>query len=91
MSHLDIENLILPTNSCPIQLDSKSRAGIRVRVQEQNIVVDVKHAGDASYKKCNTQQLIEASYKPFFGLVASNKNGGVNDIDINAIFVKNMD
>lgn len=93
MLHFDnFERLILPTNSCPIDVDSKSRGGIRIRMEEQSFDIEIKHAnGDVTYKSCNRQHLLEPNYKPYFGIVASNLNLNKNDIDINAVFVTNMD
>lgn len=57
----------------------------------QNIEVSVREAnGDPEYKFCNRQHLIDGTYKPNFGIVASNYKAK-NDIDINAIYMKNMD
>lgn len=82
----------MPINSCQIDLNEGVRAGIRIRMDQQNIDVDIREGnGDVSYKYCNRQPLVNGAFKPFFGLLASNKVGNINDIDINAIYIKNMD
>ena len=91
MTHFeDLDKLILPSNSCPIDLTEKSRGGIRIRMDQQSFDIEVRHANDdVTYRPCNKQHLIE-SFRPYFGLVASNKQA-YNEIDINAIYVKNRD
>lgn len=60
-------------------------------MDEQSLDVEIRHAnGDTNYKSCNRQHLVEPPFAPFLTIVASNKKN-LNDIDIDAIFVKNMD
>ena len=55
MTHFDnFEKIILPSNSCPIEIDRDSRGGIRAKVEDQNVDIDVRHAnGDVTYRACN--------------------------------------
>lgn len=50
----DLENLILPSNSCPIEVNKGSRGGIRIRLDNYGFDVEVRHANDdVTYRACN--------------------------------------
>ena len=92
MNHFgDVENLILPSNSCPIEINKGVRGGIRIRLDQYGFDIEVRHANsDVNYRSCNKQHLIE-HFKPHIGVVAANKDSVINEIDLDAIYVKNMD
>jgi hypothetical protein len=69
------------------------RAGIRLKSDYKgDIEIYVKDSDDAEYRFCTSQHLIEGSFKPYLALAADNKKEGRrNEIDIDAIYVKNQD
>ena len=73
-----LEELILPAISCPIDIERGTRGGIRLRLVKDLLEVEVKHAnGDASYASdgnvCSREHVfVNQAYFPFFGVVASN-------------------
>lgn len=92
----NLEDLILPAISCPIEIEKGKRGGIRLRLMRDLLEVEVRHAnGDATYnteKLCSREQVfINDPFFPYFGIVAANAGPIVNDIDISAIYVKNLD
>lgn len=93
----DLEELLLPAISCPIEIVQNTRGGIRLRLLRDLIEVEVRNAnGDTSYnadKICAREQVFTKNpFHPFFGVIAGNNNRGItNDIDIEAIYVKNLD
>lgn len=91
-----LEELILPAISCPIDVEKGIRGGIRLRLMKDLLEVEIRHAnGDASYNSeqiCSREHVfVNQAYFPFFGIVASNTDTRINDIDISAVYVKNMD
>ena len=91
-----LEDLILPAISCPIDIEKGTRGGIRLRMLKDLLEVEVRHAnGDTSYGTdpvCSREHVfVNEPYYPYFGLVAANTDKIVNDIDISAIYVKNLD
>lgn len=90
----DLEELILPAISCPFDIEKGTRGGIRVRLLKDLVEVEVRHAnGEAAYGDiCSREQaFVNTQFQPFFALVAQNTEHRVNDIDILAIYVKNLD
>ncbi len=69
------------------------RAGIRLKADYKgDIEVYVKDSDDAEYRFCTTQHLIEGGFKPYLALAADNRKEGIkNEIDIDAIYIKNQD
>ena len=53
--------------------------------------IDIRHAnGDIEYMYCNKQVAFE-QFRPYLALAAYNSQELINDVDINAIYVKNRD
>ncbi len=92
-----LEDLILPAISCRIDVESGMRGGIRLRMINDLLEVEVRHAnGDTSYNSggqiCARERVfVNEPYFPNFGVVAANTDTILNDVDIAAIYVKNMD
>jgi|LauGreDrversion4_2_1035121.scaffolds.fasta_scaffold363628_2 hypothetical protein len=60
------------------------------------VEVEVRHAnGDTSYNSdticARDHVFVNEPYLPYFGMVAANTKEIVNDIDIVAVYVKNLD
>jgi hypothetical protein len=92
----DLEELILPAISCAVDVERGARGGIRLRMMKDLLEVEVRHAnGDASYnveQVCSREHVfVNQGYAPYFGVVAGNTDKIVNDIDLLAIYVKNLD
>lgn len=85
----NLEDYLLPANSCEFDFNQGERGGIRIRGDSSIFEVEIKNAnGDTSYNFCTRT----ANTEPFtfhLGMVASNEKA-VNDIDLMAVFVKNM-
>ena len=67
-----------------------------MRVLRDLLEVEIRNAnGDASYNQdqicLRDHVFVNQAYFPYFGLMARNTNETVNDIDISAIYVKNLD
>jgi hypothetical protein len=61
-----------------------------LRIDENSFDIEVKYANDdTQYRPCNKQHNLD-TFKPYIGLVATNKEN-LNEIDINAIFITNND
>ena len=91
-----LEDLLLPAISCPIEVTRGVRGGIRLRLIKDVLEVEVRHAnGDVSYdsdKVCSRENVFQGQpFYPWLGIVATNTDTIVNDIDIVAIYVKNLD
>ena len=91
-----LEDLLLPSLSCPIEINKGVRGGIRLRLIKDVLEVEIRNAnGDVSYnsdKICSRENVFQGQpYYPYIGLVATNTDKIVNDIDISAIYVKNLD
>jgi hypothetical protein len=91
-----LEDLLLPAISCPIEVTKGVRGGIRLRLIKDVLEVEVRHAnGDVSYnsdKVCSRENVFQGQpFYPWLGIVATNTDKVVNDIDIVAIYVKNLD
>ena len=91
-----LEDLLLPAISCPIEVTKGVRGGIRLRLIKDVLEVEVRHAnGDVSYnsdKVCSRENVFQGQpFYPWLGIVATNTDKIVNDIDIVAIYVKNLD
>jgi len=91
-----LEDLLLPAISCPIEVTKGVRGGIRLRLIKDVLEVEVRHAnGDVSYnsdKVCSRENVFQGQpFYPWMGIVATNTDKVVNDIDIVAIYVKNLD
>ena len=91
-----LEDLLLPAISCPIEVTRGVRGGIRLRLIKDVLEVEVRHAnGDVSYnsdKVCSRENVFQGQpFYPWLGIVATNTDKIVNDIDIVAIYVKNLD
>ena len=85
-----MEDLILPSNSCPIEINKGVRGGIRIRYDNAGYEIDIRQAnGDVEYMYCNKQTSI-ITFKPYLAIMAFNREF-VNDIDLLAIYVKNRD
>ena len=54
-------------------------------------MVKVKDGGDASYRDCFTDKLSSGHFKPFIMVASDNFGEKVNDIDIDAMYIKNYD
>ena len=53
--------------------------------------IDIRQAnGDIEYMYCNKQVAFE-QFRPYLALAAYNSQEFINDVDINAIYVKNRD
>lgn len=53
--------------------------------------IDIRQAnGDIEYMYCNKQVAFE-NFRPYLALAAYNSEEFLNDVDINAIYVKNRD
>jgi hypothetical protein len=48
------------------------RAGVRLKFERSLLMVEVKDAGDASYRPCNSQPLVEGNFNPMLMVTASN-------------------
>lgn len=89
--YTSLEDLLLPANSCEFDIRSATRGGIRVRFTQTLYEVEVRNAnGQVDYQPC-LRQSYDEPFRPHFGLVASNKYIGWNDIDILGVYIKNMD
>jgi hypothetical protein len=91
-----LEDLLLPAISCPIEVTKGVRGGIRLRLIKDVLEVEVRHAnGDVSYnsdKVCSRENVLQGQpFLPWLGIMATNTDKVVNDIDIAAIYVKNLD
>ena len=91
-----LEELLLPAISCPIEVNKGVRGGIRLRLIKDVLEVEVRHAnGDVSYNSdqvCSRENVFQGQpFYPWLGIVATNTDKVVNDIDIVAIYVKNLD
>jgi hypothetical protein len=91
-----LEDLLLPAISCPIEVTKGVRGGIRLRLIKDVLEVEVRHAnGDVSYNSdqvCSRENVFQGQpFYPWLGIVATNTDKIVNDIDIVAIYVKNLD
>jgi hypothetical protein len=91
-----LEDLLLPAISCPIEVTKGIRGGIRLRLIKDVLEVEVRHAnGDVSYNSdqvCSRENVFQGQpFYPWLGIVATNTDKIVNDIDIVAIYVKNLD
>jgi hypothetical protein len=85
-----VDDLILPTNSCPIEITKGVRGGVRVRLDKNGYEIQIRNAnGDFEYIYCNKQANLD-NFWPYVGVVATNQNA-MNDIDILAMYVKNSD
>ena len=61
-----------------------------MRVTEQQLEIEIRNAnGDATYMPC-ARVTNQDWFRPYVGVVATNAEG-INDIDLKAIYVKNMD
>jgi hypothetical protein len=50
----NLEELILPTNSCPIEINKGTRGGIRFKMDNDGFDVLIRNANDdAEYTYCN--------------------------------------
>jgi hypothetical protein len=91
-----LEDLLLPAISCKIEINKGIRGGIRLRYVKDVLEVEIRNAnGDVSYnsdKVCSRENVFQGQpYFPWLGVVATNSDKIVNDIDIGAIYVKNLD
>ena len=87
----DLELFVNQATSCPFELDKDQRGGIRVNITQNQIDVSVKQAnGDASYTNCRLMPKYH-SFQPFLTITAQNTKETLNEIDLDAIFVKNAD
>lgn len=89
-----LEELILPAISCPIEVEAGTRGGIRVRMLKDLVEVDIRHAnGDTSYDTVCARDhvFVNEPYFPYFGVVAANTKEVINDIDLLAVYTKNLD
>ena len=91
-----LEDLLLPAISCQIEVNKGVRGGIRLRYVKDVLEVEIRNAnGDVNYntdKVCSRENVFQGQpYFPWVGVVASNSNKVINDIDIAAIYVKNLD
>jgi hypothetical protein len=88
-----LEDVMLPAISCQIDLQKATRGGIRLRLLKDLLEVEIRHAnGDTSYSPCSREHVfVNEPYYPYFGIVATNNEEVVNEIDIAAIYVKNLD
>jgi hypothetical protein len=89
-----LEELILPAISCPIEVEAGTRGGIRVRMLKDMVEVDIRHAnGDTGYDTVCARDhvFVNEPYLPYFGVVAANTNDVINDIDLLAVYTKNLD
>lgn len=92
----NLEDLILPAISCPFEIEKGTRGGIRLRLMKDLLEVELRHAnGDTTYNSdsiCSREHVfVNQAFFPFFGVVSANTDTIVNDIDIAAIYVKNLD
>jgi hypothetical protein len=93
----NLEDVILPAISCQFDLEQGIRGGIRLRLIRDLLEVEIRNAnGDTGYgggdKICSREHVfVNQPYYPYFGVVAANTDEITNDIDIQGIYVKNMD
>lgn len=93
----NLEDVILPAISCQFDMDQGIRGGIRLRLMRDLLEVEIRNAnGDTNYqggdKMCSREHVfVNQPYYPYFGIVAGNTDRIVNDIDIQAIYLKNLD
>lgn len=87
-----LEELLLPAISCPIEVQQRTRGGIRLRMQKGVLEVEIRNAnGDVTYDKLCSREATKEMYDPYFAMVASNTQEVRNEIDIVAVYVKNLD
>ena len=78
-------------NSCQFDLIPGKRGGIRIKSEIGRIIVMVKDSDDASYRECSAQNYNEGPFSPFIMVASQNDGNIVNDIDLDAIYIKNTD
>ena len=91
--YASLEDILLPANSCPFELNAGVRGAIRVRFDHDLIELEVRQAttgANPDFVPC-MRTVYQDPFKPHFGLTASNFLGQVNDIDILGVYFKNMD
>ncbi len=53
-----LEELILPAISCPIEIQPKTRGGLRIRMLRDVLEVEIRNAnGDVSYDKLCSREV----------------------------------
>jgi len=74
-------------------LSKDGRAGLRVKVadQDKHLTVQVRDSDDVSYRDCLSLVLSQGTFKPFITLASSNHNEWLNDIDLDAVYLRNTD
>ena len=84
-------------NNCEIDMASETQAGIRVRIKDYKVILEVKDSGDNSYRECSTQVQLNKGWKQWnFALAAKNslddrRDMQLADIDINSVKISELD
>ena len=51
---MNLDSLVMPSSSCSIEINEGMRAGVRVKLDWQNVEVEIKDGNsDTQYKHCN--------------------------------------
>ena len=83
-------------NVCEMQLDQGSRAGLRVRYMDKQVITQVKDSDDVSYRPCTKQGFKTKDLGPhYFAIAAKNslsetKEMQIIDLDIDSMKVRSL-